>query len=604
MAAVTRPRQVRFRAPPWPRWTAESAGAFAACLAVSVVANWRLLRPDVLSADALVHLYWMWHVRDPQLFNDPLTLELRHSGRYPDGYQAVVWLASHVFDPIAFGEWIGIALMALSGWLVFRVVREHTPWRPAAWIGAGLFMALIEVHRFYGGFPRAFIQPVVLLTVLLALRGHRLAAALCAAGGALFYPPAAALAVGVLFVSAVRRGPSLDLQRVGLAALALGLTAAAVLLPELAAGGAPRVMTAAEARMFPEFGDHGPLHFFVPSTLEYLRQNRSGFDLRTSGSVLAVAALALLVLRPANLRLLRAEVLAMPIVALGAYAVSQAVLFKLYLPHRYTYPLLPFFAIAAAVSLQPTWKAVVTRPWLRLRAFAFVAAPLAVCALAVYAFPLAPSRPRIEPGDARAIALAIGTIPLAAAVAVRDWRRPALGAAVTGLTLIAVVLLSSDRGLPSGNACPKRPVSRYLASLPKDAIIAGDPRDLMCIPATARRAVVISTQLAPAYEAAYFRAARARMFADLRAYYGSSAAAIGDLRARYGATHLLVKTDALRKELAPKGVRWPGGELPYGRFVRQLVGAGEPAALHLPLACRTWARGPVEVYDIGCVASR
>ena len=162
----------------------ENAAAFGACLAASVAASWRLLRPDVLSADALVHLYWMWHWRDPQLFNDPLTAELRHSARYPDGYQALLWVGTHITDPIAFGEWLGIGLMALSGWLVFRIVREHTDWRPAAWIGAGLFLALIEIHRFYGGFPRAFIQPVVLLTVLLALRGHRLAAALCAAAGA------------------------------------------------------------------------------------------------------------------------------------------------------------------------------------------------------------------------------------------------------------------------------------------------------------------------------------------------------------------------------------------------------------------------------------
>ena len=46
------------------------------------------------------------------------------------------------------------------------------------------------------------MHPVVLLTVLLALRDRQLAAALVAAAGALFYPPAALLAVGVLCVSA------------------------------------------------------------------------------------------------------------------------------------------------------------------------------------------------------------------------------------------------------------------------------------------------------------------------------------------------------------------------------------------------------------------
>ena len=362
-----------------------------------MLSNLRLLRPDVLSADALVHLYWTWSFRDPQLFTDGLTAELRRSARYPDGYEALLWLASQVANPIAFGEWLGVGLMALSGWLVFAIVREHTPWRPGAWIGAGLFLALFEIHRFYGGFPRAFVQPVVLLTVLLALRGHRLAAALCAAGGALFYPPAAVLAVGVLLVSAIRP-PRLDVRRAAYAVLALVLMAAAVLGPELVSDGGSRVMTASEAREFPEFGEHGSLHFFVPSLLEYLRQNRSGFDLRTAGSIIVVAALALLIARPANLRLLRAEVLALPVVALGAYAVSQAVLFQLYLPHRYTYPLVAFAAIAIAVCLRPTWIALTAVPRPRLRKAALLGAPLAICAFAVYVFPLGAGRSRAGSG--------------------------------------------------------------------------------------------------------------------------------------------------------------------------------------------------------------
>ena len=50
--------------------------------------------------------------------------------------------------------------MAISAWLVFLIVREHTSWRPAAWIAAGLFLSLIDIHRFHGGFPRAFVHPV------------------------------------------------------------------------------------------------------------------------------------------------------------------------------------------------------------------------------------------------------------------------------------------------------------------------------------------------------------------------------------------------------------------------------------------------------------
>ena len=486
------------------RW--EPLAALAACALASLFLSHRLLRPQFLSDDALVHLYWLDRVRDPGLFTDPLTADLRTSGRYPDGYEALFSAAAHVFDPISFGEWVGTGLMAVSAWLVFLIVRRHTDWRPAAWIGAALFLALIDIHRFPGGFPRAFIQPAVLLTVLLALQRRELAAALVAAGAALFYPPAALLAVGVLFLSGLR--PALDRRRIGFALLAGALAAAAVLIPEAIDGGAPRVFTAAQARAYPEFGAHGGLHFFVSSPIEYLRQNRSGFDLRAPGSILFLAALALLLARPGNARRLRAEVWAMPVASLLCFAAAQAVLFRLYLPHRYTYPLIPFFAIAAAVLLRPTWDVLAARP--RVVRSAAVCAPLLLALLALTIFPLGP-REALAALDTPAL-LAVAVAGVAAAAVAGARRSAALGAVLTGVVLVAVILAGSDR-LVRGSRCPTPPVVRYLGTLPKDAVIAGDPGDLKCLPATAKRAVVISTQLAPAYEVGYFLRGRA---ADVR----------------------------------------------------------------------------------------
>ncbi len=149
-----------------------------------------------------------------------------------------------------------------------------------------------------------------------------------------------------------------------------------------------------------------------------------------------------------------------------------------------------------------------------MRAFALLASPVAICAFAIYVFPLAPVEPA-RPLATMALIGAVALVPAAAAVPLA-MRSAAAGAAVTGAVLVGAVLVLPDR-LPLGNACPGRPATTYMAKrLPKDAIIAGDPRDLMCVVATARRPVVISTQLAPAYEADYFRRSRERMFATLR----------------------------------------------------------------------------------------
>jgi len=569
-------------------WRLEGAAAFAACLAASVFANMRLLRPDVVSDDALVHQFWMRHWQDPALFNDPLTSQLRESVRYPDGYQALFWLATHEFDPIAFGEWLGVGLMALSGWLVFRIVREQEAWRPAAWIGAALFLSLLGIHRFAGGFPRGFVQPVVLLTVLLAMRGRNSAAAVVAGAGALFYPPAAVLAVGVLALSAVR-GRRIDVRRAAAGAVAAAMLLTAVLVPRLLAGGAPRVLSAAEARAYPEFGPDGTLPFFVDSLTRYLSQNRSGFDLRWSGSILVVAGLVLLAARWRDVRRLAPEVLAMPVASLGAFALAQLVLFQLYLPHRYTYPLMAFFAIAVAVLLRPLWQAA------GRRGPALLACPAAVTALALFAFPLAP----VPPPDAMPWVLA--ALAAGAVCAVALWRAPervrtSAGAAATG-ALLLVLILALPNSPPHGKRCPQAPAIHYLKSLPKDAIVAGDPRNLTCVAVSAERAVVISAKLAPSYEAAAFRDGRARMFAVLRAVYGTSPDAITELRTRYGATHLWI-----RRHAVARGASWRPHQLPYGRYVHDLLREGEPASLRLPAACRQWRHGSAEVYDLACVS--
>ena len=593
----------------------ENVAALGVALIAAVAASSRILQPNVFQSDALIHQYWMRRFVDPALFHDGLTAALLESERYPEGYRGLFWVAARFADPVAFGEWLGVALMAISGWLVFRIVREHTAWRPAAWIAGGTFLALSDIHRFAGGFPRGFVHPLVLLVVLLALRGKMLAPALVAGGGALLYPPAALLSVGLLLVCALRwrsGRPRIDRRRAGFALLGLASMVAVVLVPQVLSGSSSDVLTGAQARALPEFGRDGPLRFFVPSTLEYLKQNRSGFDLRGSGSIAALAALALLVVRPANLRLVRREVLALPVSALGAFALAHLVLFRLYLPHRYTYALLPFFAIVIGVALRPTWEAVWTRRRSWPRAVALLCGPIAIYLVALYLFPLGPTRSL----DRFASWATLGLVAVALAVAVAvtlvlvrmpQARRPALGAVLTGVILLGT-LLSLPGRRPGGKACPPKPVYAYLTSLPKDAVLASDPNDTECVPIAARRPVVISMKHAPTYEAGYFREARARLLATLDAYYGRTPQGLVDLRRRYGATHVWVRRAAVAEEMAPDGMRWRwrgGRRQPYARYVRGLLSRGPPAVLRLPPACLRWRGGwQGEVYDLACIAER
>jgi hypothetical protein len=248
-----------------------------------------------------------------------------------------------------------------------------------------------------------------------------------------------------------------------------------------------------------------------------------------------------------------------------------------------------FFAIAVATLLRPLWQAA------GRRGIVLLACPAAVAALAVSAFPLAPAPP------ADAVTWIVAALAGGAACAAALWRTPerirtGAGAMATG-ALLLLLILALPHSPRHGKRCPQTPAIRYFQSLPKDAIVAGDPQNLTCVGVSAERAVVISAKLAPSYEAAAFRDGRARMFADLRAVYAPSPDAITELRTRYGATHLWI-----RRHAVARGAGWRPRRLPYGRFVPDLLRTGEPATLRLPAACRKWRHGSAEVYDIACIS--
>ena len=501
--------------------------------------------------------------------------------------------------------------MAVSGWLVFAIVRDHSSWRPAAWIAAGavpgadrhppLLRRLPARLRAPGGAAHRAAGHAA--PPPRGRRGRRRRARCstrrprCWRRGSCSSPRSGGLVAGR---GSRRRGSGSRCWR-------WPARSPPSLGPALAAGGTPDVFTADEARQYPEFGADGALSFFVPSTIEYLEQNRSGFDLRGSGSILALAALALLVARPANLRLLRREVLAMPVVALVGFAAAHAVLFQLYLPHRYTYPLVAFFAIAVAVSLRPTWTALWSRPRPRLRAFLMLAAPLAVFGVAVYLFPLGPTKHLDEPWTA--VAVAAGALVLAGAVALllrrapersvpgdrgdrhrararrRDARRHrrvgarhALRQHRRGRVLREPAEGRGDRGRPDGPAVHPRdraPPGRHL-----DA--AGSRLRGGVLPA--RRASGCSRRCAPTT-------------ARRRPRSPSSASATARPTCGCGPT-------PSGRSWPSGGGRWRHGDAPYGAFVSQLLRSGEPAVLHLPAACRRWRNESSEVYDIRCIADR
>ena len=345
---------------PRPRPAVVEGAAFVVAAALATVYAERriLFTPHVYQSDALLLEYWMRRFQDPQLFTDPLTHALIHTAYVPVGVEGLYWAASYLMDPIRFGAWGAVVLAPFSAFLVFRIIREHTAWIPAAWLGAALFLLPWSTERFSGTHARAFAQPIVLLTLYLLLRGRIRWAAVVPPVGALLYPPASILAAGVLAGAALgRQGrrPAIHRTLAKTAALSVAATLAVLLAPRLAGVPAGHLISESAARHYPEFGPHGQLTFFRKSVWQMLRGRYSGFDLKAPGGILLTAAVVMLALRPSNARLVRKEVWVAAAVSLILFGVSYAVLFRLYLPNRYTHPLTPVYCIVIGVCWRPTW---------------------------------------------------------------------------------------------------------------------------------------------------------------------------------------------------------------------------------------------------------
>ena len=560
-----------------------------------------LLGGYTYQSDARLVEFWMPRFQDPDLFQDPLTNAMLDAGYLPVGFLALYWAASQVLDPIRFAEVLPLVLAPLSAWLVFRIVRFHVDWRPAAWLGATLFMLPIDIQRFSGGHQRAFAHLIVLLAVYLLFRGRPGWAAVVPPLGALVYPAAAVIALGVLLVSAVdpKRRRWIDERRALIAGASAGAFALAVILPGQLTGRWPELVTRAEALRYPDFGSSGRPRFFVPSTLEYLSKNLSGINLQWSGSILVCAVIVLLIVRPRNALLLRREVWAMPLVGLVLFGLAHAVLFRLYVPHRYTNPLLPFSAIFIAVAWKPTWESLTEhrrRPWLLAVAGAVVALVVGVAALVVFLLGR-----RLSPADASSLLrekvwYVVGALVVGLVLAAIARRRAAVWVAVS---TVAAALLVGQVAAAAGDEypatkCRNIPLLTYLGTLPKDAIVAGNPVRLDCVPLVSRRGVVMNAKLFQVWERGYWLEGRERMFDSIQAYYGNSVEDLLELRRRYGADYLVVE-ERLRRS------GW-GQFAPFTPVVRRLLNTvSDPAVHRLPEECSTWTGGSLRVYDLACV---
>ena len=302
-----------------------------------------------LADDVREHVFWMFRYLDPGLFpHDPIADYFQSLA--PSGYASLYWLLAQAgIDPLLASKLIPSALSLIAVGYFFGLAWRFFRSRAAATLTAILFSQCLWLNSdLSSATPRAFFYPLFVAFLYYQVRGSILGVLVAIGLEALFFPPAALLSLGVLALTCLRwdNGPALSRgsRAYLLFAAAFGLTLLC-LWPYLHSVGAfGPLVTYAEARRMPEFGPEGRVPVFFPSWWDYWVGGNAGIHNLPTRPPWFLAAFLWPVLRrlPEQFPLLKAVPRgARPVpqiigAALSLFAIAHLLLFRLYLPNRYT----------------------------------------------------------------------------------------------------------------------------------------------------------------------------------------------------------------------------------------------------------------------------
>jgi hypothetical protein len=519
------------------------------CLALAIVL-WTgpsIIRQDVFDGDATQHVFWLYRYADPTLFPNDISIEYFASPSVaPWGYRALYAVLASSADAQRVAEIVAAVLLAISIALAWKLgVALVDAARPmAGLIAVVVTIALLPVNDLLPpmGLQRTFALPITLLCLwaLVARRYQWVGVSWLAA--ALFYPiliVVLGLTAGIVFLRDLLRERHLPPKwqwnvLLGVVAIAL------VLFGSSTAENVGPMVTHAQALHMPEFGPLGRQDLFGPKSFgSYFGQPRTGLGWSRK-MLLAMGATFGLALVLGRRRLIPPAAWTLAGVGIVTWWLARVFLFHLYLPNRHSK--------------------------LAIAAFAIVAFTAGTYALVQH---LASTQPQT-----------------------RKW--PAWVLACIAPVVVVIVLL------PQAAAAWQRPVDQdmerayeFIASLPKDCIVAAHPDLANDVPLRTRRSVLVSTEESIAFMQGYYRRLVPRIESSLQAAYATSWDQLEASLAPYDVAVMLT---------APTVWKKTGYYAPFDKLARQLLTRGrhDGFVLRVPPPDRILFRsGDVYVLRVG-----
>ncbi len=520
-------------------------------LVYSLIALQKAFDGDYLvQDDARQHVFWMRRFLDPELFPNDLIANYYQSIA-PWGYKNFYRIAATVgIDPLVFNKFVPGMLGIVMTVYCFAVSLELLLLPFGAFTATLIFNQNIWSQAgLISGTARDFVYPLFFIFLYYWLRRSLLGVCLTLVLISWLYPSLVLICAGVLFWQLWRIDgyiPRLckDKQVILFGCISLGV-AFVVLLPYvLAASEYGPTTTLEQARNLPEFIAGGRASFFHDDDpwRFWFNASRTGIKLPSAlVPQLAYGGLLLPILLkfPQKFTLIskinpRISYLRdLLIVSFGLFFAAHALLFKLYLPSRYTARSLKVTIILAAsislmLILEAVWRwAIASKVQSKVRSLIALSTLIVFCTTLV-GYP-ATRRNFVNTGYQRG-------------------QHPEL--------------------------------YQFLQQQPKDIVIASLTEEADLIPSLTQRSVLVAREYAIPYHMGYYQPFRQRVVDLIEAQYTTDLKIVKDFIHRYGVDFWLVESSSFTPEYLEQN-RWLRDHQPVTQAAIEKLKRGELSAIAL-----------------------
>ena len=472
----------------------------------------------IVQDDARQHLFWMQRFADPDLFPNDLIADFYQSiapAGYVTLYKLVAWIG---VNPLVFSKLLPTLLGIITAGYCFGVCLEIIP-VPAAAFTASLLLSqnLWMQDTLISGTASAFLHPLLVAFLYYFIRKKILPMGIVIVLFGLFYPTYILICSGILILQLMRwkeGGIRFSKSRQDYLICTVGLIIAfLVLLPyALQASEFGPIITAAEARKLPEFQAGARASFFHDGDpwRFWFNANRTGIRVTSAlmpplvyGGLLLPFFLYFSRYFPLAQHINRKIVvlLQLTVSSLTVFFIAHALIFKLFLPSRYTqHSLRIVIVLAAGIALTLLLDAIFQ--WAKNISIRQV--------------------------------LAIGLTLLLA-------------------TILIFYPLFLQEFPWTGYRVGKEPeLYQFLSVQPKDILIASLDEEINYLPTFSGRSILAGSEYALPYHLGYYSQIRQRAVDLIRAQYSSDLADVKDFVQKYGVDLWLLNKSAFTPEYLAK----------------------------------------------------